>query len=221
MSFIKKIVATKNSLSCRVQHVLLFALLSTIIGVGYFGGPALWDRIEWHIPLTQIPDEIKGKVVTLKHLKEDYFLDFHNMFSADVRKSYEFPESITLNYTLNWLNHDLERERAGNMITYCIFDNKDNKLIGGAAIRDPNPNDWGQFSFWINEKYRGGGRAQEAAKLIGKVYLRLKSAESFCAHARLWNQRSYKALKKAGFKDAGFFYENGKPTRYILEMHRP
>ena len=118
MSFIKKIVATKNSLSCRVQHVLLFALLSTIIGVGYFGGPALWERIEWHIPLTQIPDEIKGKVVTLKHLKEDYFLDFHNMFSADVRKSYEFPESITLNYTLNWLNHDLERERAGNMVSY-------------------------------------------------------------------------------------------------------
>lgn len=218
---IKKIIAYGKSLPYKVRRILLFALISTCIGIGYFTVKQVWERVEWYIPLTQIPEEIKGKVITLKRLKEEHFLDFHNMFSGDVRKSYEFPESITLNYTISMLNHDLERERAGNMISYCIFDNKTKKLIGHIAVRDPNPKDWGQFSFWINEKFRGGGRAQEAAKLIAKAYFRLKGVTSFTAHVRLWNQRSYKACKKAGFKDAGFFYENGKPTRYILEMHRP
>ncbi|MFA6526803.1 MAG: GNAT family N-acetyltransferase [Candidatus Babeliales bacterium] len=221
MSFIKKIVARSRSLPRKVQRILLFAFLSTVIGIGYFIGTNAWESIEWHIPITQLPEEIKGKVVTLRRLKEDYFLDFHNMFSADVRKNLEFPESITLDYSIRMLNIDMERERAGNMINYLIFDNKDNKLIGHIAIRDPNPKDWGQFSFWLNEKYRGGGRAQEATKLIAKAYFRLKGEKSFCAHVKLWNQRSYKACKKAGFEDAGFFYENGKPTRYILEMHRP
>lgn len=221
MLLINKIIAPCSSLSRKVRRVILFALLSTIIGVGYFMGTAAWQRIEWSIPLTHMPEEIKGKVITLKRLKEEYFLDYHNMFSDTVRKNLEFPESITLNYTISMLNHDLEKEREGKMVSYCIFDNKDNKFIGWTAIRDKNPSDPGQFSFWINEKYWGGGRAQESTKLISKVYFRLKGEQSFTAHVKLWNQRSYKACKKSGFKDAGFFYENGKPTRYLLEMHKP
>lgn len=220
MLFINKIVATSKSLPRKAQRVLLFALLSTIIGAGYFVTTIVWERIEQHFPLTRMPDEVKGKVVTLKRLKEEYFIDYHNMFSDTVRKDLEFPESITLNYTISMLNHDMEKERQGKMISYCIFDNKDNKFIGWTAVRDKNPADPGQFSFWINEKYWGGGRAVEAAKLLAKVYFRMKSENSFTAQARLWNKRSYYALKKAGFKESGFFYENNKPTRYILEMRR-
>src|SRR5438093_1246840 len=77
------------------------------------------------------------------------------------------------------------------------------------------------FGWWLNEGYWGGGRAQEALNLITKTYFRLKPKEtSYIAHVRLWNKRGYQALKKGGFEDVGYFYEEGKAARHILEMKR-
>jgi RimJ/RimL family protein N-acetyltransferase len=104
---------------------------------------------------------------------------------------------------------------------YCIFDAKENKLIGTLEIREKNDKDPGQFGCWLNERYRGGGRIQEAIKLITNIYFRLTDVPLFTAHVRLWNKRSYRALLKAGFTDTGkFYYEDGKPTRYLLEFRR-
>jgi RimJ/RimL family protein N-acetyltransferase len=58
-------------------------------------------------------------------------------------------------------------------------------------------------------------------KLITQAYFAQTDAPSFNAHVRLWNKRSCAALKKFGFKDVGFYYENGEPTRYMLEYKRP
>lgn len=171
--------------------------------------------------LTAPPEEIKGKVITLRALKEDYFVDMHNMFSQTVRKNLEFPASITLNWTIQYLHHLKKQSDEGKSLLYCIFDNKDNKVIGDIDIREPNDSDPGQFGGWVNENYWGGGRWQEATELISKTYFRLKpKVNSFIAHVRIWNKRSYHALKKSGFQDVGYFYEDGRPARYILEMKR-
>ena len=112
-------------------------------------------------------------------------------------------------------------EKAGTMLFYCIFDNKDNKLIGAIDIREKHHNDVGQFGTWINENYWGGGRFKEATNLIAKVYFATSDDDDIEAHVRIWNKRSYHALKKCGFKDVDFFYENGEKTRYILKLYRP
>ena len=175
-------------------------------------------------PTTQIasriskqPEIVKGKVITLRQLKEEYFIDFHNMFSNIVRKSLEFPEHITLEYTINYLKGKMNKIKAKTTVNYCIFDNKENKLIGAIEIRDKNNVDPGQVGCWLNENYWGGGRVQEALNLISQVYFALKGATSYNAHVRLWNKRSYQAFKKFGFEDKEFYYEDGKPTRYIIE----
>jgi len=130
--------------------------------------------------------------------------------------------AFLLGYTIDQLHAEMEKERRGLMLHYCIFDTKDDILIGSLEIRDKNAYDPGQFGCWLNEKYWGGGRIQEAIKLITKTYFRLHPNEtSFIAHVRLWNKRSYAALKKAGFQEVGFFYEEGRATRYIMEMLRP
>lgn len=171
--------------------------------------------------ITQLPETVPGAIVTLKLLKEEYVIDYHNAFSNLVRQNLEYPTYITLDYTMMHLRHEIDKVKSGTMVHYCIFDNKDNKLIGATAIRDKNDTDPGQFSIWINERYWGGGRALEAAKLITNIYFALKPHEmSFIAHVRLWNKRSYHLLQKAGFKEIGYFYENGKPTRHIMEMRR-
>lgn len=171
--------------------------------------------------LTAPPEELKGKLVTLRPLTEKLYIDYHNMFSNLVRKNLEFPEHVTLGYTIRYLQDEQKKAAEGKMLHYCIFDNKDNKLIGALEIRDLNDVDPGQFGWWINESYWGGGRAQEALDMITKTYFRLKPQEkSFIAHVRLWNKRGYQALKKYGFQDVGYFYEDGKAARHILEMER-
>lgn len=212
---IRKIIFNRKSV---LKWLLLAVLLS--VPTGYFVYQSGWLRTEQTQLLTP-PEEIKGKLVTLRTLKEEYFLDYHNMFSSDVRKGLEFPETITLSYTIRYLKIEMEKCREGKQLMYIIFDNKDNKLVGSIEIREKNPDDPGQFGFWINENYRGGGRIQEATKLIIDTYFKLHpDRDVFNVHVRLWNKRSYNALKKAGFKEVGYFYEDGIPTRHVLEHYR-
>lgn len=218
-TILNKIIPSK---SLRARRLALFALIVTLIPMGYgLYQIGTTTYTKHYAQLTTPPQEIKGNIVTLKSLKEEYYIDYHNMFSNLVRKNLEFPEVITLGYTIKYLQSEQKKAGEGKMLQYCIFDNKDNKLIGNAEIRDKNEDDPGQFGWWINEAYWGGGRAQEALDMITKTYFKLKPQEkSFIAHVRLWNKRGYQALKKYGFTDVGYFYEDGKATRHILEMKR-
>lgn len=168
------------------------------------------------------PDTVPGKLVTLKKLREEYFIDFHNMFSSKVRELFESPKHITLDYTIRILRYIMELNDKGETLYYCIFDNKDNRLIGAIEVREKNDIDPGQMGCWINENYWGGGRIQEAYKLIGQTYFNLKPQEkSFDAHVRVWNIRSYKAMKKFGFIDVGTVKaSDGKADRKVLELQR-
>jgi RimJ/RimL family protein N-acetyltransferase len=168
------------------------------------------------------PTEVKGDKVTLKALKEEDFVDYHKMLSDVIRKNLEFSENMTLEETIQFLKPRIEKSIAGTLLIYSIFDNKDNKLIGSIEIRDKNDDSCpGQCGCWLNENYWGGGRFQEALKLIAAIYFKIHpDVKSFTGQVELWNQRSYHSSKKYGFKDAGYYYENGKPKRYILEYTR-
>jgi RimJ/RimL family protein N-acetyltransferase len=167
------------------------------------------------------PAEVRGSIVTLKTLKEDYFAELHNMFSNACRKGLDFPAVTTFGYTIAYLRELERRAKTTKGIHYVIFDNADNKPIGSIEVREYDPEDYGQMGVWINENYWGGGRTVEAIKLIGKAYFELyPEAKDFIAFARPWNQRSYKALQKAGFVDEGFKYVDGTPLWYQLRMHR-
>jgi RimJ/RimL family protein N-acetyltransferase len=210
-----------NQSSSRRLRIALLITIISLIPIGYGAYRLVRHLHESTAILTSPPQEVKGKIVTLRQLKEEYFVSFHNMFSNLVRKNLEFPEFITLGYTIRYLQELQRKASEGKMLVYCIFDNKDNKLIGAINIKEKSEAVLGQLGWWINEAYWGGGRAQEALTLMSKTYFKLKPHEkSYIAHVRLWNKRGYLALKKNGFQDVGFFYEGGKPTRYILERKR-
>ncbi|MBM3887190.1 GNAT family N-acetyltransferase [Candidatus Dependentiae bacterium] len=175
------------------------------------------------VPYTRFaPDVVKGNIVTLKKLREEYFIDFHNMFSIKVREPFESPKHITLDYTIRILRYIMSLCDKGETLYYVIFDNKDDKLIGAIEIREKNEIDPGQLGCWINENYWGGGRIQEAYRLISDVYFNLKPDEqSYEAQVRVWNKRSYKALKKFGFVDVEIKSDpEGKADRHVLKYHR-
>jgi RimJ/RimL family protein N-acetyltransferase len=168
------------------------------------------------------PDIIKGKIITLKTIQEEHFIDMHNMLSNAVRKGLSFPEYFTLNYTINYLRHKMNRVKQGKAVNYCIFDNQDNRAVGFVEIRDKNNDDPGQLATWLNENYWGGGRMQEALKLISEIYFSMRNnVDKFDAYVEIWNKRSYRALKKFGMQDAGFIQLEGKSNKhYVLECHR-
>lgn len=200
--------------------LLVLGSLATCIPLIYFRQSPNTFFVS-HPRLTQIPEEIKGSVITLRTMKEAYFVDYHNMFSLEVRRNLEYPEEITLDFTISQLRAEMKAHQERRMLLYCIFDNTENKLIGSLEIREKNDRDPGQLGCWINENYWGKGRFQEALDLITKTYFALTNAPDYIAHVRLWNKRSYNALKKYGLKDAGYYYERGEPTRYLLELKRP
>ncbi len=168
------------------------------------------------------PDEIKGKIVTLKRLQPSYFKDYMKMINyPEVVKPLFFREKLNYTWLKTYLQEELQREAASKTFSYMIIDNEDNKLIGSIEIRKYDPKDNGQFGTWLSPKYWGGGRLQEAFKLISETYFKIKNENKFIAHVEMWNLRSYYALKKCGFKLIETLHFDNKPSRYLLEFKNP
>lgn len=179
----------------------------------------------WHIARTctldQLPTSIPGSMITLKTVEARDYAPLHHMFSCAVRKGLDMPEVITFADTLAYVHQLEQRAEHSNGLLYVIINNNDQKPIGIIELREFSPTDMGQLSCWLNEAYWGEGRMQEAIRLASSIYFRhYHNQESYVAHVRLTNQHCYKALKKAGLAEIGYFYEDGKPTRYIMEMRR-
>ena len=165
------------------------------------------------------PEEISGNTITLRRIKPEYFEDFHKILTPSVSGPLYFPKNPTYLWAKTFLEKEMRRELAGQLFFYLIFDNKDDKLIGFIDIRKASQT--GEFGCAIHEKYWGGGRFKEAIKLITQEYFKIKDIESFIAHVEMWNLRSFYALKSVGFELDGFYYENDKPTRYLLKFTNP
>lgn len=160
--------------------------------------------------------EIKGRLVTLKPLKESFFTDYLKMFSPKVRELLHVVEQES---ELEYLQDRLEKQKEGKIFFYCVFENKENTLIGAIEIRNPQETD-SQLYSWINEKYWGTGMYQEALSLVSEEYFEKTDEKYYNANVDVENMRSYKALKKHGFIDIGISKgPHGKQYKLILRKN--
>ncbi len=140
---------------------------------------------------------IIGNITTLKPLQEQFFEEYHRMFSPIVRQAIGLPPTSEPHETADFLKAALEDPQ--HRMFYCIFDNQTNKLIGSVCIRTPNhPN--GQLGAWVNENFWGGGRYQEALYLLLMQYFASTHNDSVNAFIEVNNKRSLKAHQKTGFE---------------------
>lgn len=137
-----------------------------------------------------------GSIVTLKPLQEQFFEEYHNMFSPVVRQALGLPPSSELQETTNFLKTAMVDPQYEKF--YCIFDNQTNKLIGGITIRSKQ-HPMGQLGTWVNEQFWGGGRYQEALYLSMKEYFADDKHDSMVAFIEEKNERSLRAHQKFGF----------------------
>lgn len=161
-----------------------------------------------------IVTELPGSLVTLRPLDQTHFNDYLTMFSHTVRQMLHVPD---LSNELVYLQDRFEQQQQGKTCFFCIFDNIRTTLIGALEIRDQAQHA-GQLYCWINERYWGGGRCQEALALAAQAYFQLTQQQFFTAHVDVTNVRSYHALCKSGFAQAGFY--NGPYGRQYQLIYR-
>ncbi len=164
---------------------------------------------------TKAPNIIKGEKVTLKAFKEDDFDDYKKAISPEILKSYYFTNAKSSDEIKNELTRKIDDHNSGKWVTYAIFDNNDNKLVGSIELRDSDH--CGHLGIWVNEKYHGKKLAQEALKLTADTYFNINpEINSFTSSVRKWNDRSYKFHKKCGFEEI----TQQKDDSYFFKMSR-
>lgn len=134
----------------------------------------------------------QGNLITLRLLTTHYFQEYLSMFSEQIRSILHVTDIAAEE---RYLYDQLDNMQKGYTLFFCIFDNKDNQLIGAIEIRN---NAQGQLYSWLNERYWGGGRYQEALKLSTAWYFLKTNAPFIIAHIDSTNKRSYHALRKFG-----------------------
>ena len=148
--------------------------------------------------------QIAGNLITLKPLQEIYFKNYHKMFSTTVRQALGLRQKTSLKETINFLDEIITDPKHKKI--FCIFDNETQNLIGSTVIRsEDHPR--GQLGSWVNEKFWGSGKYQEALSLVLQVYF--KTNNSIFAFVRITNKRSLYAHQKVGFIIQDQFEKNG------------
>jgi len=157
--------------------------------------------------------ELRGKLVTLKPLEDSFFPQYVKMFSPKVRALLHVSSQES---EIEYLQHRIGKQKKGETFFYCIFDNKENKLIGAIEIRNPQEAS-SQLYSWLNEAYWGTGMYQEALTLLSREYFNKTEEHFYRADVDVDNKRSYHALKKHGFIDVGIGKgPHGKQYRLIF-----
>ncbi len=142
---------------------------------------------------------LKGRLVCLRELQEAFFADYIVAFSPVVRKCLRVS---CVESERDYLKTRLKKQKNGKTFFFCVFDAKNDELIGAVEIRDYQETK-SQLYSWLNEGFWGGGRYQEVLRLAAQEYFARTNRCFFQAHVDVSNKRSYHALKKCGFADIG------------------
>ena len=156
---------------------------------------------------------LEGRLVILRPLQRSFFSDYLKMFSSKVKKLLHVSSQDS---ELEYLEDRLQKQIKGETFFYCIFDKKEDTLVGAIEIRDIDETD-SQLYSWVNEDYWSTGIYQETLNLISQAYFKQTEQTLYRANVDMTNLRSYYALKKHGFVDSGIKKGSfGKQYRLVL-----
>lgn len=148
-----------------------------------------------------VPKIISGHSIYLYFLQESLINPYLAMFSTKVQS---LLHASCKQSEKQYLTNCLAKINEEKTMFYCIFLKNCQQLIGALEIRD-GVEFYGQLYCWLHQDYWGQGYMQQAITLTAISYFIHKKQNYFSAHVDITNKRSYYALKKTGFIDAGFF----------------
>lgn len=136
--------------------------------------------------------------VTIRSLVESDLDEYERLFTPHVQESlYVSSSAIERIY----IKERIAQHETGTTFLFGVF--CDDYLIGALEIRSALTSR-GQLYCWLNEQFWGNGYFQTALDLAASFYFNHTNERYITAHVYCDNMRSYRALKKAGFADAGY-----------------
>lgn len=136
--------------------------------------------------------------VTIRSLTDSDLDDYERLFTPQVRAALHVSCSTAERL---YIKERIAQHASGTTFLFGVV--FDDELIGALEIRDAQVSR-GQLYCWINEDFWGNGYFQSALELAAAFYFKHTHERYITAHVDCGNARSYRALKKAGFTDAGF-----------------
>ena len=140
-------------------------------------------------------NQLRGTRVYLEQLQEHHIDQYLQMFSPKVRAL------LRVKAVVSERNYLLKKAHDVHTLFYVVKDVFSQLIIGAIEIR--NPGYRSQLYCWINERWWAEGAFQEAIALAVGAYFNGSTNETLSARVDCTNQRSYYALKKAGFRSCG------------------
>lgn len=133
-------------------------------------------------------------LVEVRTFKEEYISSYLDMFSPKVQ---ELLGVVSPFDEKTYLQCQLQKAQQNQTSLYGIFERQSGTLIGSFEIKSPSYRS--QLSMWLHEDYWGKGYFQQAFMLLKQIYFSAHPEQQFfSAYVDQINQRSYKALIKAG-----------------------
>lgn len=145
--------------------------------------------------------------VTIRSLRDSDLDDYERIFTPLVQEALHVSSAAAERIYIK------ERIEGTTFLFGVLLDNM---LIGALEIRDASTSR-GQLYCWLNESFWGNGYFQKALSLAAAFYFNHTNERYITAHVDCNNLRSYRALKKAGFADAGYVAgPHGKQYELLL-----
>lgn len=149
--------------------------------------------------------------VTIRSLTDGDLDDYERLFTPRVRASLHVSSPAAERI---YIKERIAQHETGTTFLFGVF--CDDELIGAIEIRDASTSR-GQLYCWLNEEFWGNGYFQKALALAASFYFEHTNERYITAHVDCDNVRSYRALKKAGFADAGYVVgPHGKQYELLL-----
>jgi RimJ/RimL family protein N-acetyltransferase len=136
--------------------------------------------------------------VTIRSLIESDLDDYERIFTPLVQEALHVSSAAAERI---YIKERIAHHADGTTFLFGVF--LDNTIIGALEIRDASTSR-GQLYCWLNETFWGNGYFQKALMLAATCYFQHTNERFITAHVDCNNLRSYRALKKAGFADAGY-----------------
>lgn len=149
--------------------------------------------------------------VTIRSLADGDLDEYERLFTPLVQTALHVSSAATERI---YIQERIAHHANGTTFLFGIL--LDDALIGALEIRDASTSR-GQLYCWLNESFWGNGYFQKALALAASCYFNHTHDLYITAHVDCDNIRSYRALKKVGFADAGFIHgPHGKQFELLL-----
>lgn len=130
------------------------------------------------------------------------------------------PFPYKLKYAKEFIAKSKKEIKKGESYDLAVIEKDSGLLIGIRALRIDKKHNKGTSGCWIGYDYRRRGYGNESLKMMMKFAFKKLKLNKMVADIIAGNTASLNNMKKAGFKEEGFFRKDEKSRGKYIDLHK-